>query len=515
VNEKIRTNAEQLAALTSMSDRIIANTNVLSVPIDTPTTDALNLMGVELFQFLNSTPIPTIVIDVHHKITHWNKACEYFLGYSAAIMVGSKDQWKPFYKYPRPILADLILSDEGTTQVSELYENKYALSTLIRGAYHATDFFPNLGQSGLWLHFTAAPLFSHEGKIIGAIEFFEDITERRDAEDALKKAHNNLESLVIKRTNQLKDVNEKLEADILYRQRIEQELIARNAELMALNKELSSAQEQLMQSEKMASIGQLAAGVAHEINNPVGYIFSNVGSLEKYLTNLFEMLNFYESIENQIPSEETKKQIRQLKEKIELDYLKEDIPDLMSQSKEGIDRVRKIVQDLKDFSHVDSNSEWQWTNLHNGIDSTLNVVNNEIKYRADIIKEYGNIPDIECLPSQLNQVFMNLVVNASHAITSERGTITIRTEHIGEEVLISLIDTGAGIPADVLPRIFDPFFTTKPIGKGTGLGLSLSYGIIKKHHGDIYVSSEIGKGTTFTIRLPIQHVRDDTSSEGE
>lgn len=491
-----------------------ANANrALQIPIDVATTDALNLMGIELSQFLNSTPIPTIVIDAEHKITHWNKACEFFLGYSAATMVGSKDQWKPFFKYPRPILADLVLTPDGMQQVQDLYGDKYAQSPLIHGAYHATDFFPKLGQSGLWLHFTAAPLHSQDGKVIGAIEIFEDITERREAEDALKRAHDNLETLVVKRTNQLKEANEKLESDIQYRQEIEQKLIGRNDELTALNKELSSAQAQLMQSEKMASIGQLAAGVAHEINNPVGYIFSNVGSLEKYLEDLFEILNFYESIEHTIQSPEVKTQLAELKEKIEINYLKEDIPDLMEQSKEGIERVRKIVQDLKDFSRVDSNVEWQWANLHSGIDSTLNVVNNEIKYRADVVKDYGKLPDVECLPSQLNQVFMNLVVNASHAITSDRGTITIKTRQENEEVVINISDTGSGIPADVLPKIFDPFFTTKPIGKGTGLGLSLSYGIIKKHNGEISVDSVAGQGTTFTIRLPIEHDHDESESE--
>lgn len=481
----------------------------LSIPADIAQSDALHQMGIELAQFLNSTPICTIVIDSSHTVTHWNRAAEFFLGYTAAVMVGSTSQWKPFYKFPRPILADLILSSQTETTVAELYENKYAKSSLIDGAYHATDFFPNLGLGGLWLHFTAAPLFSQDGKVIGAIEILEDITEQREAESALKQAHDNLENLVVKRTNQLKEVNAKLEADIQYRQSIEKELISRNTELMALNEELSSAQAQLMQSEKMASIGQLAAGVAHEINNPVGYIFSNVGSLEKYINNLFEILRFYETLESQIALPESKIQLKELKEKIELEYLMEDIPELMSQSKEGIDRVRKIVQDLKDFSRIDDNLEWHWANLHQGFDSTLNVVNNEVKYKADIIKEYGDIPDVECLASQINQVILNLVVNASHAMGDERGSITLRTRLDQEDVLIQVIDTGSGIRPEVISRIFDPFFTTKPVGKGTGLGLSLSYGIIKKHHGELTVSSELGKGTTFTIRLPIKHVPEE------
>ncbi|MDE2430825.1 MAG: ATPase [Burkholderiales bacterium] len=273
------------------------------------------------------------------------------------------------------------------------------------------------------------------------------------------------------------------------------------------------AQEQLLQSEKLASIGQLAAGVAHEINNPVGYIFSNFGTLENYIDDLFAILNSYEQAESSIASDAVIKTLNDVKEEKELDFLKEDIPALMQQSKEGIARVRKIVQDLKDFSRVDSNQEWHWSNIHHGIDSTLNIVNNEIKYKADVIKEYGDIPEVECLASQINQVIMNLVVNASHAISGDRGKITIRTSTDGENVLIEVADNGSGIPKEIVNRIFDPFFTTKPIGKGTGLGLSLSYGIIQKHHGKISVKSEVGKGTSFFISLPIKHRFDDDAKQ--
>ncbi|MDB5888107.1 MAG: ATPase, partial [Rhodocyclales bacterium] len=189
--------------------------------------------------------------------------------------------------------------------------------------------------------------------------------------------------------------------------------------------------------------------------------------------------------------------------RLELDFLLEDIPVLMHESREGLSRVQKIVQDLKCFSRVDSVSEWQLAKLHEGIDSTLNIVNNEVKYIANIVKEYGDIPEIECLPSQLNQVVMNLVVNAAHAMGSQRGTITIRTGTEEDRVWLEVQDTGSGIPQNILAKIFDPFFTTKPVGKGTGLGLSLSYGIIKKHCGTFDVHSEVGVGTTFRITLPI------------
>ncbi|WP_367849245.1 ATP-binding protein [Rhodoferax sp. WC2427] len=283
------------------------------------------------------------------------------------------------------------------------------------------------------------------------------------------------------------------------------ELVRANEELKQLNARLSDAQDKLMQSEKLASIGQLAAGVAHEINNPIGFIFSNFGTLERYLDDLFQMLTAYEEAETAIAGTPMAIQLKALREKVELDFLKEDIPTLMRESKDGITRVRNIVQNLKDFSRVDTSQEWVLADLHHGIDSTLNIVNNEIKYKAEVVKMYGELPDIECLPSELNQVFMNLLVNAAHAIQVDRGTIVIRTGAAGDTVWVEVEDNGGGIEKENVGRIFDPFFTTKPVGKGTGLGLSLSYGIVKKHLGQIDVFSEIGVGTRFRVTLPVRH----------
>ena len=260
-------------------------------------------------------------------------------------------------------------------------------------------------------------------------------------------------------------------------------------------------EQQLMQSEKLASIGQLAAGVAHEINNPVGYISSNLGSLENYFKDFRDLLEAYEQ-ETAGLSDEARERIEQLRQELDIDFLKEDIVNLLSESEEGVSRVKQIVQDLKDFSRVDS-SEWHVANLHHGLDSTLNIVNNEIKYKAEVLKEYGELPDIECVPSQLNQVFMNLLVNAAHAI-EDRGRITIRTGARGdEEVWVEVEDTGTGISEENMKKLFEPFFTTKPVGKGTGLGLSLTYGIVQKHGGHIDVESEVGKGTRFRVSLPV------------
>jgi PAS domain S-box-containing protein len=198
--------------------------------------------------------------------------------------------------------------------------------------------------------------------------------------------------------------------------------------VQSLNKVLEETQNHLMQSEKMASVGQLAAGVAHEINNPIGFVYSNLSTLDRYVQDTFGMIDLYEQAESSITNEEVHSKIKAAKVKLDIIFLKEDLRALMDESKDGTSRVKNIVQNLKDFSHVDTSDAWSFSDLHKGLDSTLNIVNNEIKYKAVVSKEYSDLPQLECLPSQLNQVFMNLLVNAGHAI-EEHGTITsYRTE---------------------------------------------------------------------------------------
>ncbi|AKZ64224.1 histidine kinase [Herbaspirillum hiltneri N3] len=266
-----------------------------------------------------------------------------------------------------------------------------------------------------------------------------------------------------------------------------------------LIRKLADAQSQLLQSEKMASIGQLAAGVAHEINNPVGFVNSNLGTLKRYVDETLALLSAYEQSEAEMP-DETRRALAGHKARIDLDFLREDIASVFSESQDGLQRVIRIVKDLKTFSHVDE-AEKQWANLEQGLDSTLNVVSHDLKYTAEVRKEYGGIPDIECLPFQLNQVFLNLLVNAGQAIEG-RGRIVLRTGHDEDLVWVEVEDSGKGIPEADLERIFEPFFTTKPVGTGTGLGLSLSYGIVAKHGGKIAVRSEVGKGSVFRVSLP-------------
>jgi PAS domain S-box-containing protein len=268
--------------------------------------------------------------------------------------------------------------------------------------------------------------------------------------------------------------------------------------------ELKLAQSQLLQSEKMASIGVLAAGVAHEINNPVGFVNSNFGTLRKYVDDLLHLIGTYEQCASRLPSQKDAfKEVEDLKQAIDFAFEQEDAKSLLAESQQGIDRVKKIVQDLKDFSHVDAEDKWNEEDIHRGIESTLTVIWNELKYTCDVKKDYGDLPPVECLLSQLNQVFMNLLVNAAHAVET-KGIITIRTGTQDDHVWIEITDNGKGIPPENLKRIFEPFFTTKPVGKGTGLGLTVSYHIVQKHHGRMEVEGEPGKGTTFRVWLPVK-----------
>jgi signal transduction histidine kinase len=293
---------------------------------------------------------------------------------------------------------------------------------------------------------------------------------------------------------------------------LHREAARRIDDLTETNRKLETAQSQLLQSEKMASIGQLAAGVAHEINNPVGYVNSNLGTLQGYINDLFRLLDAYTRADATIAAQPAlKAEIETLKQALDLGFLREDTLNLVTESQEGLTRVKKIVADLKEFSHVDR-AEWQQTDLHLGIDSTLNIVNNEIKYKAEIVKDYGTLPAVECIPAQLNQVFMNLLVNAAQAIDA-RGTITIKTGTDHDGVYVEIRDTGKGMSPEVQKRIFEPFFTTKAVGKGTGLGLSLSYGIVQKHNGRIDVTSTPGQGTAFRVWVPIRRQEDKHFNE--
>jgi PAS domain S-box-containing protein len=302
------------------------------------------------------------------------------------------------------------------------------------------------------------------------------------------------------------------------RQKLRDLISEKNRELTAKNLELEQASAQLIQSEKMASIGQLAAGVAHEINNPMGYVNSNLNLLKTYREDLARMFQAYRDLElnleqqNLDPATAAKLElVRRLDQKIKLDEILSDLKDMIAESIEGAERVTQIVKNLKDFSHPESGRRQQ-INLHDALESTLNIVWNEIKYKAELVKDYGDLPPIVCYPQELKQVFMNLLVNASQAIP-ERGEIRVQTRRQGDWVNVEIRDNGVGIPPENLPRIFDPFFTTKEVGHGTGLGLAISYSIVNKHGGRILVESEPGRGAAFTVQLPLAPPADTQEAE--
>ena len=258
--------------------------------------------------------------------------------------------------------------------------------------------------------------------------------------------------------------------------------------------DIHRSREQLVQSDKLAAIGTLAAGVAHEINNPIGFINSNLNTMQKYLRRTIE------HIESLPCDDDTLKK--------EMKDITSDFGEAIEESIEGAGRIRDIVADLKSFSRVDKAGR-EHANLNDGIQSTLNIVWNELKYKCKVEKELGDLPDIYCMANQLNQVFMNLLMNAGHAIKHDHGLIKIKTWADDSNVYVSIADNGTGIPRENMGKLFEPFFTTKDVGKGTGLGLSLAFDIIKKHGGQIDVKSEIGQGAEFTISLPLGGIEDE------
>lgn len=269
-------------------------------------------------------------------------------------------------------------------------------------------------------------------------------------------------------------------------------------ELKRRIQENQKVQLQLLQSDKLAAIGQLSAGIAHEINNPVGFVNSNLECLQEDVLNLWAMLDASEAL---IPAE-AQHEITAIKQQYDIEFLRQDIPKLIEESLDGLSQVNNVIRSLKDFSHIGTD-DWRMADIHQGLESTLNIVWNALKHHCAIHKDYGDLPKVYCQPFLLNQVFMNLLLNAAQAIEG-KGDISICTKRLGSQVSVAISDTGHGIKPEHLNSLFEPFFTTKEVGKGTGLGLSISQNIIETHRGKIEVTSKPGQGATFRVILPIQ-----------
>ncbi|HBE20237.1 MAG TPA: signal transduction histidine kinase regulating C4-dicarboxylate transporter [Cyanobacteria bacterium UBA11149] len=369
-----------------------------------------------------------------------------------------------------------------------------------------------------------------------------EVQERKKAETELRIARDNLKIEVEERTAELTQTNLKLQEDIQERKRVETALRKSEAKLQEQTKKLEQAlqevrsyQSKLIQTEKMSSLGQMVAGVAHEINNPINFIYGNIAYANQYIQDIMRLLEIYQKYDRQnIP------EIQKAIQDIDLNFIKNDLPKLINSMKVGADRIRDLVVSLRSFSRLDE-AEIKSVNIHEGLDSTLLILQNQIKAtpihsEIQIIKEYGNLPLVECYPGQLNQVFMNLIGNAIDALEELRQinldriqddkqeleklpkiSITTEIKQVKNEkqtnlnsltkshLIVRIADNGSGMSEEVREHLFDPFFTTKPVGKGTGLGLSISYQIVvKKHGGDIWCNSTPGQGTEFIVEIPIQ-----------
>ncbi|QKQ75081.1 PAS domain S-box protein [Nostoc sp. TCL240-02] len=418
---------------------------------------------------IEQTPLAIIEWNTNLKIQTWNRAAERIFGYTTEEMVGNR--------------FESIIPENARKHVNEIIT---ALSTQCGGSFSVND---NISRDGRMMvcEWYNNPLIAPDGQVIGVASMVLDITERKQAKEALLKSEAQL------------------------RQQAE--------ELKIALREVQQTQTQLIQGEKMSSLGQLVAGVAHEINNPVNFIYGNLSPAKEYIQDLLSLLQLYQ---NHYP--EPISEIQDFAEQIELDFLKSDLPQILNSMNVGADRIREIVLSLRTFSRLDE-AEMKAVDIHEGIDSTLMILQSRFKGndqhpKIQIIKEYGKLPLVECYAGQLNQVFMNILSNAIDALEE-------RVESCGKadkennqcpipiigictqlqepnQVIIRIGDNGLGIPENVKKQLFDPFFTTKPIGKGTGMGLAISYQIItERHGGSVECISQPGKGTEFVIKIPL------------
>jgi len=351
-------------------------------------------------------------------------------------------------------------------------------------------------------------VFEYELSIGGQLQHYESRIIRSGPDEAV---------CIVRNITERKQAEERLhqQEEELRRHRahLEELVHSRTEKLSQATRELEERQVQLIQAEKLASIGQMAAGVAHEISSPVGYLMSNLSTLTQYCSAMTPLLELQRKLlgpQGSMPQEAREAVLAQMAEQwkqTEMDSILEDLPGLLLESMEGARRIKDLVQSLRMFAREDS-GEPQLADLNEELESTLRMVWNQLKYKCTVERDLGPLPRLRCHPNQLGQVFANLLINAAQAI-ERQGVIRIRTWHEGKEVAVRISDTGQGMTPETLARLFTPFFTTKPRGQGTGLGLSVSQSIIARHQGRIEVKSEPGKGTSFTIFLPLTEPEED------
>jgi PAS domain S-box-containing protein len=426
-------------------------------------------------QVISSIADYVIVTDSHMRVRKINPAVQTQLGYGV-------DDLKD-----RPV--ETVL--RGTAG-GEVLMNQEEMAQLMRAGtlWGKSGMLRSRDGEGIPVQMNLSLVRGADGDLSGIVIVARDVRETLRLVADLQQAKTNLEERVRQRTQQIEQAMQE-------RERAYQELTRKD--------------DQLVRQEKMASLGQLAAGVAHEINNPVGFVSSNLQMLQRYLADLTTYAARTGSLMEKLRGGANTEVLRPEAEEVagwvksvELDQTLVDAGESVVESIDGLNRVKKIVSALREFSHADRD-EPASADLNEGLESTINIVWNELKYKITLHREYGDLPKVNCYPHQLNQVFMNLLVNAAHAIP-DKGEVWVKTWADRDRVYVDVRDTGAGIPEANLSKIFDPFFTTKPVGQGTGLGLSIVYGIVERHGGTIHVESRVGEGTTFHLSFPLQPV---------
>ncbi|MEZ5575106.1 MAG: CHASE2 domain-containing protein [Candidatus Competibacteraceae bacterium] len=393
-----------------------------------------------------------------------------------------------FVAKPTPVerwLGLLALALVASLLATRLKPLAALIATLVLAALYLAIAWAAFAATSLWLPVLSGIMILvlvHGGHLL-----LRALTAERDRRRLLESINRDLEAKIAERTQELAAAH--------------QELGQRHQQLKTAYEDLTHAQQQLVQSEKMASLGLLVAGVAHELNNPTSYVHSNLEFIEEYTEHLAEVLADYAGEDEPNAQARRRGDARHRESPDTLKVLRE----LITSCREGTERIRKIVLDLRIFSRTDDIGLIP-VDLHEGIESTLNLLAKQYRNRIAIHREYHSLPQVECLPGQINQVFMNLLQNAAQAIP-DKGNVWIATRAEGDWVKVVIRDDGAGIAEENLSKVFDPFFTTKPVGTGTGLGLSISYGIVEKHGGKIRVSSTVHQGSEFTVELPVRPIR--------
>lgn len=415
-------------------------------------------LEISLRAIIEATSDAIFFKDCQGRYILVNSACAEVLGRTTDNILGQDDT----ALFPPEIATRLQINDEVVFSTGNTFTMEDEILT----------------PEGLRVYQTTKDVCRNErGEIIGLVGIARDITKRREAEKALQRSE-----------GQLREKARELEQTLL---------------------QLRNAQAQLIQSEKMSSLGQMVAGIAHEINNPVNFIYGNLNHLKDNAKDLFELIDLYQQQYPQASS-----MIEETIDEIDLDFIREDVPQVLTSMKTGAERIRQIVLSLRNFARLDEVG-LKIIDLHEGIESTLAILKHRLKRHITTLKKYGTLPKVECYPAQINQVWLSLLTNAIDALEMGTGidvvdslvpTITIHTEMVeGDSIQVCIRDNGIGLPSRVKDKIFDPFFTTKPVGKGTGLGLSVCYQIVQKHGGTIEVYSKPGQGSTFKIVLPVRN----------